>query len=111
MNAVTLARLVAKIGHSFAVAELGFDAFEETYVAHLVGSQAPDWNYWVGGYDRGRDIPTQELHELRFLLRGNDLSVIVHLLVPYCPRFAYEVIVGRLRPRIEIPEELLEKPL
>lgn len=47
MDAVTLARLIAKIGHSFAVAELGFDAFEEMYVAHLVGSQSPDWNYWV----------------------------------------------------------------
>jgi hypothetical protein len=109
INVMALARLIAKIGHSFAIAELGFDAFEEMYVAHLVGAEAPDWNYWVGGYDRGRDIPARELHELRFLRRENDVSVIIHLLVPYCPRFGYEVIVGRLRPKADIPADLLEQ--
>lgn len=103
INAMALARFVAKIGHCFAVAELGFDAFEEMYVTHLITSEAKDWNYWIGGYDRGRDIEAKELHELRFLQRGNDLSVIVHLLIPHCPRFAYEVIVGRLRPDVAIP--------
>jgi hypothetical protein len=102
INAMALARLIAKIGHSFAVAELGFDAFEELYVAHLIGAEAQDWNYWVGGYDRGPDVPPRELHELGFLRRGGDLSVIVHLLVPYCPRYCYEVIVGRLRPNVVI---------
>jgi hypothetical protein len=109
INAMALARLIAKIGHSFAVAELGFGAFEEMYVAHLVGDQAPDWNYWIGGRDRGCEISPRELHELRFLRRGDDLSVIVHLLVPYCPRFGYEVIVGRLRSETAIPRELLEE--
>ena len=108
INAMALARLIAKIGHCFAVAELGFDAFEEMYVSHLITNESRDWNYWVGGYDRGRNVSAQELHELRFLRRGNDLSVIVHLLVPYCPRFAYEVIVGRLRPGIALPVHLDE---
>jgi hypothetical protein len=110
IKAMDLARLIAKIGHCFAVAELGFDAFEEMYVTHLVSSEAKDWNYWVGGYDRGRDVPAQELHELRFLRRENDLSVIVHLLVPYCPRYGYEVIVGRLRAEVEIPDQLEVRP-
>ena len=117
-KALDLARFIAKIGHCFAVAELGIDAFEETYVTHIfdyeiidgkvVLREARDWNYWVGGYDRGRDVPAHELHELRFLRRSNDLSVIVHLFVPYCPRYAYEVIVGRLRPGVEIPLKLDE---
>lgn len=103
---MALARLIAKMGHCFAVAELGFDAFEELYVTHLMGADAQDWNYWVGGYGRGRDVPPGELHELRFLRRGSELSVIVHLLVPYCPRYCYEVIVGRLRANVEIPAQL-----
>jgi hypothetical protein len=107
-KALDLARLIAKIGHCFAVAELGTDAFEETYVTHLIADDAYDWNYWVGGYDRGRDVNARELHELRFLRRGNDLSVIVHLFVPYIPRYGYEVIVGRLRPGVEIPHVLEE---
>jgi hypothetical protein len=69
---------------------------------------AEDWNYWVGGYDCGREVKASELHELRFLKRGDDLSVIVHLFVPYCPRYGYEVIVGRLRADVAIPPGLEE---
>jgi ribonucleotide monophosphatase NagD (HAD superfamily) len=105
MNAMLLARMVAKIGHAFAVAELGANALEKNYVTHLVLDEARDWNYWIGGYDRGRDLPARELHELKFLRRNSELSVIVHLFVPYCPRFAYEVVVGQLRPDVKIPAE------
>jgi hypothetical protein len=108
MGAMPLARMLAKIGHSFAVAELGMDAFEETYVTHLILNDTPDWNYWIGGYDRGREVEVRELHELRFLRRNDDLSVIVHLFVPYCPRYAYEVIVGRLQSDAKIREALVD---
>jgi len=107
MNAMALARMIAKTAHSFAIAELGHEAFEETYVNRLVREDAPDWNYWVGGHYRGREISAPTLHELKFLRRGQELSVIVHLSVPYCPSDAYEVIVGRLRPEQEIPSQLL----
>ena len=108
VNAMALARMIAKIGHAFAIAELGMGAFEQTYVDHLILKDAPDWNYWVGCFDRGQNVLVHELHELRFLLRGPDLSTIVHLFVPYCPRFGYEVIVGRLRPDIQLPPGLNE---
>jgi len=111
MGAMSLARMLAKIAHAFAVAELGVDAFEKTYVTHLVLNDAPDWNYWVGGYDRGRQVEARELHELRFLRRDQDLSVIVHLFVPYCPREGYEVVVGCLRSDVKIPEGLDESHL
>lgn len=107
MNAMALARMIAKTGHSFAIAELGHEAFEDTYVNQLVTGDSPDWNYWVGGYHRGRAIGATALHELKFLRRGRELSVIVHLFVPYCPSDAYEVIVGRLQPGKAIPPELL----
>jgi hypothetical protein len=85
---------------------LGVDAFEKTYLNGLISDGAPDWTYWVGGYDRGRDVQARELHELKFLRRGEDLSVIVHLFVPYCPRDAYQVIVGKLRPDVALPQGL-----
>lgn len=106
LNAMALARLIAKIGHSYAIAELGLEAFEQTYVNHLVRAEASDWNYWLGGYDRGRPVEATALHELKFLRRGQELSTIVHLFVPYCPRDAYEIVVGRLRPDVEIPQHL-----
>jgi hypothetical protein len=107
MNAMALARMIAKSAHAFAIAELGHEAFEGTYVNQLVKEGAADWNYWVGGYNRGKEITASALHELKFLRRGQELSVIVHLFVPYCPSDAYEVVVGRLRPGTEIPSELL----
>jgi hypothetical protein len=106
VNAMQLARVIAKIGHAYAVAELGLDAFEETYVSHLVRAEASDWNYWIGGYDRGQIAGPTTLHELKFLRRGQELSTIVHLFVPYCLRDAYEVVVGRLRPDFEVPAGL-----
>jgi hypothetical protein len=107
LKATDIARMIAKTGHSFAIAELGHNAFEETYVNHLVKGHAPDWNYWVGGYERAGGSSDSTLHELKFLRRGDELSVIVHLFVPYCPNDAYEVVVGRLRPDQEIPPDLL----
>jgi hypothetical protein len=106
VNAMYLARVVAKIAHGFAIAELGVDAFEKTYLNDLISDGAPDWNYWVGGFDRGRDVHAQDLHELKLLGHGDDLSVIVHLFVAYCPRDAYEVIVGKLRRDIALPKAL-----
>jgi hypothetical protein len=106
VNAMALARIIAKIGHSYAIAELGFGAFEETYVNHLVKAEAADWHHWVGGYDRRRIVEPVALHELKFLRRGQDLSTIVHLFIPYCPTDAYEVVVGRLRPGFDLPPEL-----
>lgn len=97
VKAIDLARTIAKIGMAYAVAEFGRDAFAEFYVQHLIRHEAADWNRWVGGYDCGQDILLGSLHDLQFLRRGLDLSVIVHLFVPYCPRFAYEVVVGRLK--------------
>jgi hypothetical protein len=81
INATALARIIAKIGHPYAIAELGIEAFEETYVNHLVRAEASDWNYWVGGYDRGRIVEPLALRELKFVQRGQDLSTIV----PLCP--------------------------
>jgi hypothetical protein len=103
MNAMVLARMIAKSAHAFAIAELGHEVFESTYVNQLIREGSPDWNYWVGGYNRGTEITASVLHELKFLQRGQELSVIVHLFVPYCPVDAYEVVVGRLRPGREIP--------
>lgn len=106
VNAIALTGIIAKIGHSYAMAELGLDAFEQTYVNHLVRAEAADWHHWVGGYDRGRIVEPATLHELKFRRRGQELSTIVHLFAPYCPRNAYEVVVGRLRPGFELPPEL-----
>ncbi len=106
MKATALARMIAKTAHSFAIAELGHSAFEKTFVNHLIRADASDWNYWVGGYPIGRPAGASELHELKLLRRERELSVVVHLFTPYCPSDAYEVVVGRLRPGVEIPAAL-----
>jgi len=103
IKALDLARFLAKIGHAFAVAELGSDIFEEFYLTHIIDGDASDWNYWLGSCDRQRTSPPTQLHELDFLRRGEDLSVIVHLLAPFTARAAHEVIVGRLKQNVFFP--------
>jgi hypothetical protein len=84
IKALDLAKFLAKIAHAFAIAELGVGVFEELYVAHLIDSDKDysDWNYWIGSYDRRVAYSSTQLHELEFLQRGDDLSVILHLLAP-----------------------------
>lgn len=103
IKALDLAKFLAKIGHAFAVAELGSDVFEEFYLNHIIDGDAPDWNYWIGSYERPFTSPSDRLHELEFLRRGDELSVILHLLAPLTPRTAHEVIVGRLKPNVILP--------
>lgn len=103
IKALDLAKFLAKIGHAFAVAELGSDVFEEFYVTGLIDGDTRDWNYWIGSYDRQPQLPLIRLHELEFLRRGDELSVILHLLAPFTPNAAHEVIVGRLKPNVLLP--------
>jgi hypothetical protein len=103
INALHLARFLAKIGHAFAVAELGIEVFEEFYVTRLIDGDATDWNYWVGSYDQRLTSTPNVLHELEFFRRGDDLSVILHLLAPLTQGAAHEVIVGRLKPNVDLP--------
>ncbi len=36
-------------------------------------------------------------------------KLIVHLFVPYCQRYGYEVIVGRLRADVQLPQASMKK--
>jgi hypothetical protein len=108
INALSIARMLIKIGIAFAIAELGKDSFEEFFPLHLVQAEAKDWGHWVGGYHRGRNIAPDTLHQLRFKRRSEVLSVIVHLFVPYFPGHAHEVVVGRLKPGVVLPADLME---
>jgi len=107
IKALDLAKFLAKIGHAFAIAELGSDSFEEFYVTRLIDGDSADWNYWVGSYARQLTSPSTHLHELEFLRRGDELSVILHLLAPLTGGAAHEVIVGRLKPGVILPSEPL----
>jgi hypothetical protein len=60
-STLVLARIPAKIGHSFATAGFGLEAFEAAYVNHLVKAEASDWNYWIGGYHHAQAEFTRSL--------------------------------------------------
>jgi len=63
VNALAIARMIAKIAHSYAVAKIGLDAFEMTYLNEVIRRGAEDWNYWVGGFDCGHDMSGSLMHD------------------------------------------------
>jgi hypothetical protein len=68
-------QMLAKIGHAFAVAELGIDSFHPFLIPHIIRSELSDCDKFIGG--RGEDeVVSSELHELS-LVGGPDHEFVV----------------------------------
>jgi hypothetical protein len=69
-------QMLAKIGHAFAVAELGIDSFRPFLIPYIVRSELSDCDKYIGG--RGEDeMVSSELHELSLIAGGSDHEFVV----------------------------------
>ena len=50
-------QMLAKIGHSFAVAELGVDSFRPFLIPHIIRSELSDCDKFIGGRERRKQSP------------------------------------------------------
>jgi len=93
------ARLIAKIGHAFAAAEVGIENFDPIATDFILGKTG-DWDYLVGGGASIVPISTaNELHSV--LLENRDVGNITYLTanVRLFSRFgapSYNVALGRV---------------
>jgi hypothetical protein len=71
-------QMLAKIGHSFAVGELGVDAFRPFLVPHIVRSELSDCDRFIGGM-REDEAASNELHELSIVNAANSNLVVVRI--------------------------------
>jgi hypothetical protein len=92
---VAFARMIAKIGYCYAVAERGLDSFDSTEILQLLRSERDDCYNLVGGSLNGERLTSRVLHHLSIRRRGNLLTVIVHLFSSYNAP-PYEVVVGTI---------------
>lgn len=107
----TFARMLAKIALGVAVARFGLDSFEEIFVRDSILNKIDDVGRWVGGdpwpvseeqleiEGQVRNVASVAVDDKRIVLvRIRLFSFSEH--VP-----AYIVIVGRLKPNVEIRKE------
>jgi hypothetical protein len=94
---VEFARMLAKIGYSYAVAELGLDLFQEVFVRGTILGQFDDAGFWVGTEEAVAAKRQGLLHHLVVDYHPDTkvVKVVVHLLADSdTPSFA--VFVGQL---------------
>ncbi len=71
-------QMLAKIGHAFAVAELGVDSFRPFLIPYIVRSELADSDKFIGG--RGEDeVISSELHELSLISSPDHEFVVVRI--------------------------------
>lgn len=108
---VEFTRLLAKIAHAYAVAELGFDAFEHALSLYIRNRPMKALE-WIGG-DIEIPPPRAGLHDIRWRIQraGDSHYVVVDLrLFSFVGSPQYHVVVGALkRPLDQFP--FLEQPL
>jgi hypothetical protein len=112
-NVLAFCKLLGKIAHGYAVAELGVDAFTPALTLSL-RKKATNFRLtnWIGSTNESSGPPTS-LHEieLRLVEVGSAKYVVVHIrLFASLPTPRYEVVVGELKPSFD-QLSLFEKPL
>jgi hypothetical protein len=110
--AVDFARLVAKTAYCYAVARFNLDSFTEVGVLPAILGEAQDIGFWVGTFVRERRAspnPTL-IHRLDIGVLTNsadpswDRIVAAHvMLFANAPAPVYEVVIGSLKPDVQIP--------
>jgi hypothetical protein len=94
------AKMIAKIGYCYAVAERGFSAFDGDPIRDLLAGRRNDVYNFVGNIETPEVLTNRHLHALYFRDRGDWLTVLVHLFASCnadekTPTIPYEVVVGR----------------
>ena len=86
-------RTLAKIAHSFSVAELGFDGFDPLLTELILG-KSDHWSHCVGQLSHSAEAKTSELHRLSLDWDGDLLVCRVQLYSKYGSP-SYVVVAGR----------------
>jgi hypothetical protein len=100
MSAHDLSRFLAKVALGWAVAQFGWNAFEELYVSDLIVGEGRNPNRWVGGAAIRPQFNHRALHGLCHGVIHRNVVVYVQLFRPpfgWHEPPTYQVVVGRLR--------------
>ena len=111
-NPETFCKMLAKIGHSYGIAKLGWGAFSSPFGLWLRGKENLRFLRWIGSTEEAAG-PTTALHEIELRVKSDGVAryVVVHLRLFAClPVPRYEIVVGKLGPSFN-QFSLFEQPL
>jgi len=98
VDAEIFRRVLAKIGHAYAVAELGLEGFEPLLLGAIDGTRPYDLPWLVGSSSGAQDRGTGPEHEIGFAALDTNLVVVrMHLFARHGLSPHY-VVAGRKRP-------------
>lgn len=92
--------MLAKVAHSYAIAELGYDSFEHSLTPLIRGFQFEGEPQWIGGMPSSEDTPKTRLHEIgwEIIEVGSTAYVTVSLrFFCFLGTPSYRVVVGKLK--------------
>ena len=93
-----IARTVAKIAHSYSVAELGINGFQPLLTDIIIG-QAFEYGHYIGnGMLHQQNSATEELHTLSKYWDGELLVITVGLYTRFQGGVTYLAVSGRRKP-------------
>ena len=88
-------QMLAKIGYSFAVGELGVDAFEPLLIPHILHKKLDDCDRFIGSLSK-EEKASNNLHEISIVDTENEDLVTIRIrLLAKLGTPTYYVIVGR----------------
>lgn len=87
-------QMLAKIGYSYAIAELGYGKFEPLLLGHIVDKELSNCADFIGSFDK-EEYPSKNLHELS-LYQDNSNHIFVRIrLLARLGTPTYYVVVGK----------------
>jgi len=95
------AKMIAKIGYCYAVAERGFEYFDGSQIRDLLTGRRDDIYNFVGNVEKPESLPNDHIHALHLREKGGWLTTLVHQFASCnantdVPTIPYEVAVGKL---------------
>jgi len=112
MNIDAYCRMLAKIAHSYAVAELGYKSFEPILARFIRGQPLENAWHWIGS-DTALPPAEPHLHDIQWCVPTIDDTIYVMVslrLFSFVGSPRYHIIVDRLtRPVDQLP--YLQQPL
>jgi hypothetical protein len=112
INVDAYCRMLAKIAHSYAVAELGWNSFRPVLAEFICGKVLERGWHWIGG-DTELPPPEQHLHDIKWgalTVNGTNYVMVSLRLFSFIGSPRYDIVVGELiRPLNELP--FLQQPV
>jgi hypothetical protein len=116
VNVEAYCRMLAKIAHAYAVAELGFDAFRPVLANFIRGQPLRQLWHWIGSdtvMPAAQAALQSTLHDIQWLvptINGRTYVMVSLRLFSFIGSPRYHIIVGELtRPTNQLP--FLQQPL